>query len=572
MGMLLLNENMITFLSEAFRSSIFVVTLLGIGAGLYVFLSKIKSLVFFNWVDVFVSVVALGYYFFHFSVSNLWTMGTFSLLLIYWAIRLIPRLPYGFLYFGLLASTFILALTGYLQYAGIVSANHPYFAVTGLYDSPAIYGGVMCLLLSILFTWCLHTGYRKHYKFLYIITVLMGIICLPVFIIIGCRAAWVALLMVVARSVYLSRFRCGNDFFAWFRSHAVFRVLIPLLIILSVYGLYRFKPDSADGRILIWKVTLGMVKEKPLTGFGPGGFTAHYMHYQASYLEEGGTPRERFLADSNHLVYNEPLRLMVDYGVAGFLLYACFLYIALIIPRKKDVVTLSAQSLLTSYLIWGLFAYPDQTFPMQVIALIALACLSHRCRKPLWIFRLAARTCKVLQMVLLIAAIGLAFTFTEKYRCHRKFYQIMNAYSSNRLDESVKELATMESIMQDESAYWIYYCMLLNKIKSDSVLLDKIVRWEELYPTPDTYIMKGDLWQRMGQYDKAETAYLLANWMVPSRQRARSRLALLYRRLGRNEEAMCIAHEILTEKVKVYGFQTHKIHEELKRIFENQIK
>lgn len=88
--MLLLNENMITFLSEAFCSSIFVVTLLGIGAGLYVFLSKIKSLVFFNWVDVFVSVVALGYYFFHFSVSNLWTMGTFSLLLIYWAIRLIP--------------------------------------------------------------------------------------------------------------------------------------------------------------------------------------------------------------------------------------------------------------------------------------------------------------------------------------------------------------------------------------------------------------------------------------------------------------------------------------------------
>lgn len=48
-----------------------------------------------------------------------------------------------------------------------------------------------------------------------------------------------------------------------------------------------------------------------------------------------GTPRERFLADSNHLVYNEPLRLMVDYGVAGFLLYACFLYIALIIPAKR---------------------------------------------------------------------------------------------------------------------------------------------------------------------------------------------------------------------------------------------
>ena len=68
----------------------------------------------------------------------------------------------------------------------------------------------------------------------------------------------------------------------------VMLVLLFALGLLASYGLYKYRPDSVDGRMLIGKVGLEMIKNKPLTGFGAGGFAANYMYYQARYLKEKG--------------------------------------------------------------------------------------------------------------------------------------------------------------------------------------------------------------------------------------------------------------------------------------------
>lgn len=47
-----------------------------------------------------------------------------------------------------------------------------------------------------------------------------------------------------------------------------------VVLVLFMGWLYHFKAAFADGRLLIWKVTMQMVKEKPLAGFGPHGFRA----------------------------------------------------------------------------------------------------------------------------------------------------------------------------------------------------------------------------------------------------------------------------------------------------------
>ena len=75
-----------------------------------------------------------------------------------------------------------------------------------------------------------------------------------------------------------------------------------------------------------------------------------------------------------------------------------------------------------------------------------------------------------------------------------------------------------------------------------------------------------------GKLKDAEVAYWTAHKMVPSRQKARYKLALLYYRQGRIPEAVELANEILTEKVKIYSFETYEMHRELRRIFENQLK
>ena len=60
--------------------------------------------------------------------------------------------------------------------------------------------------------------------------------------------------------------------------------------------------------------------------------------------------------------------------------------------------------------------------------------------------------------------------------------------------------------------------------------------------------------------------------MVPTLQTPRAKLAFLYNEIGRKEEAVAIAHELLTEKVKVYDFTTFYLHRNLKKIFEDELR
>lgn len=554
------------------NSCFFAISLIAVSMGMgYCFFSQQnQSKIRFTFIDALSIAFILGYWGFHLPVSNLWTMGWFSLFLIYWTVRLGGKANDGILYYSVLISTLLLALIGYLQLAEIIPGNHPYFDITGPYGSPAIYAGMMCLLLSVLITWCLCPGNRSHYKSLYYFTTAICIGCLPIFIIADSRTAWLALLTAIARPIYRYHLRAKKHFVR-LRTYAVFSMTALLLIALFTYGLYQLKPASAQGRVLIWKVTLRMIQERPLTGFGPEGFATYYMHYQASYLNSEGTSREKYIASSNHLVYNEPLRLIVEYGVVGLLLYGCLLYAVLVVPRRKDVVALSTQSLLTAYLIWGLFAYPDQVFQIQSVAVLALLRLSCRCRKELITFYPTVAVRKCLRGILFVAAIGIAVMLTNKYSHYQSFYQVRST-THNQLDESIKKLAPLETAMHNEPAFWMYYCTALERDGADSILLEKIAHWERLYPTPDTYIMKGDLFQRLGQCKEAESSYQLAAHMVPTRQRARSRLALLYHKQGREKEAMHLVREVLTESVKIYGFETYKLHKTLQRIFEDQLK
>lgn len=90
---------------------------------------------------------------------------------------------------------------------------------------------------------------------------------------------------------------------------------------------------------------------------------------------------------------------------------------------------------------------------------------------------------------------------------------------------------------------------------------------EKRHPTPSLFITKGDLLQKQNKLNEAETAYLIAINMVPSKQKAKGRLVFLYKRMGKQEKAKRLAHQLLTEKVKNYGFETFELHEKLKKEF-----
>ncbi len=82
--------------------------------------------------------------------------------------------------------------------------------------------------------------------------------------------------------------------------------LVMLFTASSVF-LYHYKKDSADGRLLIWQCTWNMIKERPLYGYGYGGFQANYMDEQAQFFRTHPNSRYAQLADDVKSPFNEYL-------------------------------------------------------------------------------------------------------------------------------------------------------------------------------------------------------------------------------------------------------------------------
>ncbi|MCF8360973.1 MAG: O-antigen ligase family protein [Prolixibacteraceae bacterium] len=101
----------------------------------------------------------------------------------------------------------------------------------------------------------------------------------------------------------------------------------------AVFGLYHFKKDSADGRMLIWKVTSNIIKDYPLLGIGQNMFKAHYMDYQAGYFRKNPGSKYETVADDNQYAFNEPLNIWAENGAVVVLLMGGLLF-AVFFKRK----------------------------------------------------------------------------------------------------------------------------------------------------------------------------------------------------------------------------------------------
>lgn len=328
---------------------------------------------------------------------------------------------------------------------------------------------------------------------------------------------------------------------------------------------------SANGRLLIWKVTAQMIRDKPLIGYGAEDFKQHYMHYQAAYLKAKGTDQEKYIAGNNHLVYNEPLRMTAEYGFLGVIIYIWFIYIVFKVP-STTIASEFARSVLITGTVWGLFSYLNEAFPILVILLTAILCLSDHDKNFSYTVSPTTYIHKGFKVIITIIFCYLGVLLFNQYKAQYTFYKIHQSTKISNLGSFIYYCSTQENNLRNEVFFWMYYCNALNKMKYDQTLQSKIQNWERLYPTSETYIIKAESLERMGQEKEAEKLYWLASYMVPSKQKARSKLAILYKKQGKMKEALELANEILTEKVKNYNFETYRIHTALERIFENQIK
>ena len=210
------------------------------------------------------------------------------------------------IYRGLLIIAVIHVFCVFAQWLGLMEPENSLYPITGACDNPNVTAmylvGVLPVLLSM-------TRLRVVARLLFLFLVIVAIVLLR------CRTAYIGLAVEIA--VMLFAYGKARNMIS---SHRWVVVVIGVLVCaFSAVKLYNMKRDSADGRLLIWKVSAQMVAERPM-GCGYGLFPKHYNLRQAEYFhEEHGTETERRNASFVYMAYNDFLEHGVEGGVIGML-------------------------------------------------------------------------------------------------------------------------------------------------------------------------------------------------------------------------------------------------------------
>lgn len=108
------------------------------------------------------------------------------------------------------------------------------------------------------------------------------------------------------------------------------------ILLLVSHLLFVLKPDSARGRLFMWKITCRAITEKPLTGHGIHNFAAVYGNAQEAYFAAGDYESwEERVAGSPEYAFNEYLQAAVEWGVPLTLCGLAAIVICLYIGIKK---------------------------------------------------------------------------------------------------------------------------------------------------------------------------------------------------------------------------------------------
>ncbi len=538
---------------------------------------------------------------------------------------------------GYLTVMVIQCLIGLLQLYGLFPSNHSQFAISGSFHNPGPFSGFVVsglpmalglykltvnnrqgtvisnqlavnsnLLVRIKYQFNKINSERLLNYFSQVVIVLL-LLVLPAA---RSRAAWLGGLagcayvlwhfrkeVKVSLRTSVSALRISVLQKRWF----VILVLV-LLFVGGVYGLYKFKQGSADGRLLMWQVSWEMIKDKPIIGWGPGGFEAHYGNYQAEWFKSGkGTPEHELVAGIPEAPFNEFIRIWIEYGLVGVLLVFGMLYFCYTethrvntklhgeYSARQRIFVLLKGSLL-SIIVFSLFSYPLDVAPIvvQMVILIALiANLQPLNRQSLMSksYKLKPLFSTLTAIILLPLAFWLVIQTINQYQGHKHWKEAYQLYQYQIYDDAAEEyLLAMGYLPGNGLLLQMYGKCLTMSVNRDqysviseelSVVREKLGNAKELLEQaaqlrsdPILYTTLGDTYKALGLIEQAEKAYLHAWQMVPHKFYPKYLLAKLYNQNGLIQQATKIAKELLEKEVKVESRAIEEIRSELNRLLQ----
>jgi O-antigen ligase len=440
------------------------------------------------------------------------------------------------------------ALYGTFQYLGIFPSVNG-FRVTGSFDNPAGFAASLCAGLPFLFCFCFEK--KPLLKYLSIVAVA----CVTLAVVLSASRAGMLSLAAVYVSAFIYRFRPGKK--------TVIAGTMAIILLLS--GLYYWKKDSADGRLLIWRCSWEMIKDKPLFGFGYGGFKASYMNFQAKYFVTHPDSEYVMLADNVRHPFNEYLLLAVNFGLLGLLVLFMLFYQLWKIHKRhpsKPLPLCMAYCCLLSIGVFALFSYPLK-YPFVLIMGLLSLYICGCFRKPLLLIKKTVMT----GAILLVCYLTFDRMFVEI-----KWNRTARQSLLGKTKQMLPEYRLLHDKLRMNDLFLYNYTAELNIAKRYDESLEIARECERLLADYDLQMLMADNYKQLKRYREAERHYTKASYMCPVKLMPLYGLVNMYQEEGKETEALSLANTILRKKIKVPSVTVSKIRNEMRQLLNSKDK
>ena len=429
-----------------------------------------------------------------------------------------------------------------LQWAGLCRG----YVVTasGSFDNVA--GMASCLCLSLPLGWKWLSVFMALPKTIWrdivaLAFILCKIVCVVAVVISASRAGMLCVLFFVA-------------LWALHRYRMVLAGVIVIMIVSSCVLALCIKKDSSYGRWFIMQRTLEMIAAKPLTGWGTGGFDAHYMDVQADYFAANPDSEYAMLADDVRHPLNEYLLVAVNYGLPGLavvvLLAAGIIVFAI---RHRSVVSPAAVIVFGCIMTFSLFSYPflyPFTWLMLGYSLLSIFCRSVRLRR---------MTCITVLVVLAIVT----WKLTGRIGLAAELRRVQDKAEYGMARSMLPHYARLYSVMKTDYSFLYNYSTVLYDTGHYSEALCMADECGEYLSDYGLCMLSGDICMALGDADGAVSAYSRAHNMCPCRFAPLYEIACIHRETGNIVAAQTVAREILCKRVKVPSAAINKMKREM---------
>lgn len=330
------------------------------------------------------------------------------------------------------------------------------------------------------------------------------------------------------------------------------------LCLALLVGAFLLKPDSALGRLHVWRMECRAIAERPWTGAGPGMGPWAYGEAQEAFFREHletTSPATIRVAGCPDHAYNEYLGIGVEYGIPVMVLFAMLVVSSIVVLHR------AGSPLAAGLTAWAVFAFAS--YPLAVPQLRILGVVFVISGVISGLLMIPNKVIAVVLAVLVLVATGW-MGFADRSRRMMETGQRVTETGQRMTETGQRMMRKGDREREEVRAVYAegYALHQAGRYAESTKVLEEGAR---MSCDPMFEIIMGKNAEALGDAEKAAALYEKAHYMVPSRLYPLVRLMRLQIRQGRDEQALETARQIVAMPVNGRNAGMVRLHEQTQK-------